>query len=225
MTPPDLRVNSMVAGLGPGVLGASAPAVQLVLQGCTIGCPGCTSPHTHAAGGGRQMPQAALLQVLQGLHQRGQLARLTVTGGEPTEQAGPLQTFLGRVRERFSDTEVVLYSGRTWAALQRHFHGLVAQCDVVVAGPFVANRPPTPLAGSDNQTVHLLTPRAERLYRDWPQWPLHRVQVNVAETPGHEQRMVLVGIPQRALAPALAQRRAAPDGASPATPITTETPR
>jgi len=195
-----LQVAAVACGLAPGVLGATGPATQLVLQGCRIGCPGCTSLHTHAAMGGRQMTVAVLLQLMHRLHGQGQLARLTLTGGEPTEQAPALERLLASFTQAFPQTEVVLYSGRSWRALQRHFAPLVAHCDVVVAGPFVSDRPPTPMAGSDNQTVHLLTPRAERLYRDWQRWPMHRVQLSVTPVPDGMQQMLMVGIPQRQVA-------------------------
>ena len=219
-----LRVASIATGLGRGVLGASAPGVQLGLQGCTIGCPGCTSVHTHSTAAGRLMPLAELMRLMQHLHQRGQLARLTVTGGEPSEQAPALQSFLSGFCQSFPATEVVLYSGRTWAALQRHFPGLVELCDVVVAGPFKAHLPPTPMAGSDNQTVHLLTPRAERLYRDLPQWPLHRVQLSVSRAEDGMQRMLMVGIPQRAVATVLEQRHPPVQAPSDPQPLTRQTP-
>ena len=103
--------------------------------------------------------------------------------------------------------------------MQRHCPGLLALCDVVVAGPYVAHRPPTALAGSDNQTVHLLTPRARQLYDGWQQWPMHRVQLSVTPQAGHAHRMLMVGIPQRSVAPALAERLSNPHNAAcPAAP-------
>jgi len=209
MKTPHLRLVTIAAGLAPGVLGATGPGVQIVTQGCTIDCPGCTSSHTHSSSGGREKPLKELLQLMEALHSRGQLARLTVTGGEPTEQAPALQAFLTSFTLSFPEAEVVLYSGRTWPALQREFASVVALCDVVVAGPFVAHRPSTSLTGSDNQTVHLLTERARRLYHDWPSWPVHRVQLSVQSSADGAQRMLMVGIPQRGLAPMLSRRQEA----------------
>lgn len=109
-----LRVATVAHGLAPGVLGATGPGGQLVLQGCGIGCPGCTSQHTHSPTGGRVMPVTALVRLMRRLHGHGQLRRLTVTGGEPTEQAPALQAFLALFTRAMPACEVVLYSGRPW---------------------------------------------------------------------------------------------------------------
>ena len=41
---------------------ANGPGVRFVvwLQGCTLGCPGCFNPSTHAAAGGRELDLASL---------------------------------------------------------------------------------------------------------------------------------------------------------------------
>lgn len=196
-TIPSLRINNMVHGLQPGVLGATANRVQITLQGCShTKCPGCTSPHTHDAAGGRAVPVTRLLSWMQSLPHMG---GLTVSGGEPTDQADALAHLLKVFREAFPEAEVVLYSALLWPRLQLNHAQLIELCDVVVAGPYVASLPPTPLAGSANQTVHLLTPMAERLYAGWENWPLHCVQV--ASLP-RENKVLMVGIPSRAMSSA-----------------------
>ena len=196
-TMPSLRINNMVHGLQPGVLGATGNRLQITLQGCShTKCPGCTSPHTHDAAGGRAVPVTRLLSWMQSLPRVG---GLTVSGGEPTDQADALAHLLKQFRTRFSHAEVVLYSALLWPKLQRNHAHLIELCDVVVAGPYVASLPPTPLAGSANQTVHLLTPMAERLYAGWKSWPLHRVQVG--QLP-QAHKVLMVGIPSRAMSKA-----------------------
>jgi anaerobic ribonucleoside-triphosphate reductase activating protein len=197
MTAPDtryLRLNTAAHGLQRGVLGATSYRGMLTMQGCTHAkCPGCTSRHTWDANGGYLVPVSRLMRWMRSLPR---LDGLTLTGGEPTDQADALIALLKAFRPAFPDAEVVLYSALLWPRLQREFAGLVALCDVVVAGPFVANLPPTPLAGSNNQTVHLLTPLAERLYAGWQSWPLHRVQVSQS---GSQDSALVVGIPSRAM--------------------------
>lgn len=195
-----LRINAMASGLASGVLGWAGHGAELVVQGCHIGCRDCVSPHTHSSRAGRVVSVADLMQWLQGLHQCGQLERLTLTGGEVSEQAVAVQALLAQFVKAFPQVEVVMYSGLTWRALQRRFSALVAPCDVVVAGPYVAHRAATALAGSNNQTVHLLTTRARERYRHWRQWPLHRVQLLPAQGEAGPQRVLLVGIPSRPLA-------------------------
>lgn len=189
-----LRLNTAAHGLRRGVLGATDHRVMLTLQGCSHNkCLGCTSPHTWDANGGRLLPVGGLVRWMQSLPR---VEGLTITGGEPTDQAETLIALLRQFRTTFPNAEVVIYSALLWPRLQQQHAALVAQCDVVVAGPFVASLPATPLAGSDNQTVHLLTPLAERLYADWKAWPVHRVQIGIARAPSE---VLMVGIPSRAL--------------------------
>lgn len=193
-TTTSLRVNNIVHGLQPGVLGATANRVQITLQGCShTKCPGCTSPHTHDAAGGRAVPVTRLLNWMRSLPQVG---GLTVSGGEPTDQAAALTYLIKEFHNTFPDAEVVLYSALLWSRLKRQCVQLIELCDVVVAGPYVANLPPTSLAGSSNQTLHLLTPKAVQLYAGWENWPLHRVQVGNLPK---DKKVLMVGIPSRAM--------------------------
>lgn len=189
-----MRVNSMSYGLQPGVLGATADRWQLLLQGCShLKCPGCTSLHTHDPSGGRRVSTEQVLAWIQAMPHVG---GLTISGGEPSDQAVSLVTLLQGFRIAHPNAEVVLYSALLWPRLQRQHAALISLCDVVVAGPYVASLPPTPLAGSSNQTVHLLTPLAKQLYAGWRSWPLHRVQLgNTASA----DKVVMVGIPSRAM--------------------------
>lgn len=191
---PALRLNAAAHGLQRGVLGATDHRVMLTLQGCShTKCPGCTSPHTWDANAGRLVSVSGLIKWMKSLHR---VDGLTITGGEPTDQAAALSDLLQRFRGAFSDAEVVLYSALLWPRLQKQHASLLAMCDMVVAGPYLAALMPTPLAGSANQTVHLLTPLAERLYAGWEGWPLHRVMVSATQRP---EQALMVGIPSRAM--------------------------
>jgi anaerobic ribonucleoside-triphosphate reductase activating protein len=199
--PLHLRLNAAAHGLNRGVLGATDHRVMLTLQGCShTKCPGCTSSHTWDAKGGRLMPVNGLIRWMQSLPR---LDGITITGGEPSDQADALTGLLKQFRAVFPAAEVVLYSALLWRRLQQHHAQLIDLCDVVIAGPYVASLPPTPLAGSSNQTVLLLTPMAERLYAGWENWPLHRVQVSNLS---RQNKVLMVGIPSRAMsnAPILA---------------------
>lgn len=192
-----LRVNTAHYGLKAGVLGATNDRALLVTQGCShVKCPGCTSPRTWSADGGELTTVDALLAWMKRLPR---LAGLTITGGEPTDQSAALVVLLEAFRKAFPAAEVVLYSALTWKKLGKYHAELVDLCDVVIAGPFVRGLPPTPLAGSSNQTVHLLTPRAEHLYAGWQDWPLHQMQIK-QKRPGE---LLLVGIPSRDMPAAL----------------------
>lgn len=194
--PLHLRLNAAAHGLRRGVLGATDFRVMLTFQGCShTKCPCCTSPHTWDAKGGRLIPINGLIRWMQSLPR---VDGITITGGEPSDQAEALAGLLQQFRTAFPTAEVVLYSALLWKRLQQHHAQLIDLCDAVVAGPYVVSLPPTPLAGSSNQTVHLLTPMAERLYAGWATWPMHRVQVgNLPQ----EKKVLMIGIPSRAMGP------------------------
>lgn len=185
-----LRLNQVVFGLGPGVLGASANRMGVWTQGCSLRkCPGCSSTHTWSPTGGKAVTVEALLKLAhaQALPPSG----LTVSGGEPTDQVEGVTTLITGFRKTFPGAEVVLYTGLNWPVLVGRFPELAAQLDVAVTGPFVRTREASPLAGSINQEVHLLTPLAKRLYRDWRDWPRHTLQIGRAKA----EQLVTVGIP------------------------------
>lgn len=185
-----LRVNQVAFGLAAGVLGASAGRMGVWTQGCSLPkCPGCASRHTWSSDGGKEMPIATLLRLARA--QRTAPSGLTVSGGEPSDQADAVAALAAGFRGAFPGAELVLYTGLPWRTVETRFAALVGQFDVVVAGAFARTRPATALAGSSNQQVRLLTPLARVLYADWPRWPLHAVQV----APDSGDRLVTVGIP------------------------------
>jgi anaerobic ribonucleoside-triphosphate reductase activating protein len=103
-------------------------------------------------------------RLLPGLERYG---RLTISGGEPFDQPDALAELVGRLRRRL-DPEVLVYSGRTLAELEADpaSRPLLEGADLLVAGPF-DERATDVLRwrGSDNQAVHLLSPRAQRYRR------------------------------------------------------------
>ncbi|EGV32674.1 Radical SAM domain protein [Thiorhodococcus drewsii AZ1] len=186
----QLRVHQVAFGLGSGVLGASPRRMGVWTQGCSLRkCPGCASRQTWSSEGGKALSVESLLRMAraQGRPPSG----LTVSGGEPTDQAAGVTALVAGFRAAFPGSEVVLYTGLQWRPLVAGFPMLVALLDVAVVGPYARTREATPLAGSTNQEVRLLTPLAQRLYQGWRDWPQHRVQVGQVDS----QRLVTVGIP------------------------------
>lgn len=186
----NLRVNQIAFGLKWSVLGASPYRMGVWTQGCSLRkCPGCSSRHTWARTGGFMVGIEALLRLAQ--QQATPPSGLTVSGGEPTDQAEGVTALISGFRTKFPGSEVILYTGLSWPELAERHPVLVALLDVAVTGPFRRAREATALAGSDNQDVVLLTPLARRLYRDWRAWPRHVLQIGQ----GGEGRLVTIGIP------------------------------
>lgn len=162
------------------------------VQGCNIGCPGCCSTDSWSGAGRRLEVQAIIDWALQ--HQPNP-AGLSISGGEPSLQASAVTELIHAFREAFCAVEVdaLLFSGLPFLKLERRFPELVASCDAICAGPYVAHLPPRPLRGSSNQTLHLQTELARRRYADVDTWPIHRMQAAF-----NKDHVVTVGIPNQA---------------------------
>jgi anaerobic ribonucleoside-triphosphate reductase activating protein len=150
-------VNLRVHGIDPRSR-ANGPGVRFVvwLQGCTLGCPGCFNPATHATDGGREMAIAELAARLAAARVEG----LSLSGGEPFQQAAGALALCEAARALGLST--LAFSGYTLAEIAGVPGGpaLLAQLDVLVDGRYVAGeRLATGLRGSANQRIHLLTNR------------------------------------------------------------------
>lgn len=143
-----------VTGLGPG------SRVVLWLRGCTLRCKGCMTAELWAPGRPSPIEPLAgqLCDALEGCD------GLTVSGGEPFQQAPCLWKLLFALRQR-REVEVLVYSGYTLEELRampdRHVARLLQMTDLLVDGRFEESQGNS-LAwrGSDNQRLHLLSSSA-----------------------------------------------------------------
>jgi len=140
---------------------ANGPGARAVVwvQGCSLGCPGCFNPKTHPPTGGELVPVDDLFGRFAVLGDR--IEGVTVSGGEPLEQCGPLARFLRMVKARTS-LSVIVFTGLTWAEVKtlEDAADLLSHIDVLIAGRYeAARRLARDLRGSANQTVHFLSDR------------------------------------------------------------------
>lgn len=143
----DLVNDSIVDG--PGI------RFTVFTQGCPHRCPGCHNPQTHDPHGGRMIDIDTIYQKIAA---NPLLDGLTLSGGDPFEQAAPLAALCARVRTL--GLNIWAYTGYTWEALQARpaddpVHALLTQIDVLVDGPFIlAQRSlEIPFRGSANQRL------------------------------------------------------------------------
>jgi anaerobic ribonucleoside-triphosphate reductase activating protein len=89
---------------------------------------------------------------------------VTISGGEPFEQPQALTELLTGIRSR-ANCNVLVYSGKVFEQLEQHpliGSGLI---DALISDPFELDTPQTKaLRGSDNQRLHLLTPRGAEAF-------------------------------------------------------------
>lgn len=152
------RVAHPVTVLGPG------RRLGVWVQGCHIGCAGCGSIDTWDPCGGQALDTETLAPDLAEIIVSDRLTGLTLTGGEPTEQADALADLVRRIRAILDaqadpwELDVLVFTGRTARAAQRSAGALWAVADVAICGPYRADKPSTvPLVATSNQVMVTLT--------------------------------------------------------------------
>mgnify|MGYP001609705539 CR=1 FL=1 len=143
-----------VTSLGPG------ERVALWVAGCSKRCPGCITPQLLTARSGHVVSVDVLLSRLLALPAA--LHGVTISGGEPTDQAPAIAELAKKLRRRRSHWTFISYSGYTLAEVRNDARRstILEAVDVLIDGPFAQRVAPThPLAGSGNQVVQALTPR------------------------------------------------------------------
>ena len=130
------------------------------MQGCTLGCPGCFNPTTHAADAGREVPIA---EIVEQLAATSSIEGISLSGGEPLQQPEASLALLVAARELGLST--LAFSGYSIDEIRALPFGpeILAQLDVLIDGRYVAGeRLATGLRGSANQRIQLLTSRYTR---------------------------------------------------------------
>ncbi|MBN1510082.1 MAG: radical SAM protein [Sedimentisphaerales bacterium] len=149
----------------------NGPGVRSVVwvQGCTIGCPGCFNPHTHTHEKRHLFDPELLGRQLASIPSIG---GLTLSGGEPFEQAGACALLAETVRA--ADRSVMVFTGYPYELLrssgQPDIQRLLRAVDLLVAGPYVQalKTDGTMWQASRNQSVHVLTDRLADAVRRHP---------------------------------------------------------
>lgn len=155
---------------------ANGPGARYVIwmQGCTLGCAGCFNPSTHPAAGGQLRPVSELLAELAVAAKADvaaaktdgtagatpQIEGLTLSGGEPMQQAEAAAALLAGARALGLST--LVFSGYTREEILELPHGpaALASIDVLVDGRYRSTeRLGEGLRGSRNQRILLLSDR------------------------------------------------------------------
>ncbi len=155
------RDHLRVAQLVPGSR-SEGPEVRfcLWLQGCELRCPGCCNPEMFdfESPAATEMPVADLVDRIRATPG---IEGITLLGGEPFHQAPAAGHLAAKVHDL--GLGVVVFSGYHLEALadQPLAAELLAHTDLLIAGPYIAAQRSMarPWVGSDNQQVHLLSPR------------------------------------------------------------------
>ena len=153
MTPPD---TIRLYGTAPDSI-VDGPGLRyaVFVQGCSHGCPGCHNPDSQPCAGGTVR---AIADVVAEIAANKLVQGVTISGGEPFEQAAACAALARQVRELGLD--VWTYSGYRYEQLAEGIpdpaaRDLLDQTDVLVDGPFVQAQHSyqLPWRGSRNQRL------------------------------------------------------------------------
>ena len=166
-TAAELRIHSFLPtsqANGPGLRSV------LWLQGCSLACPGCFNPETHAFNAGTVTPVTQVFDWIEQLCQ--DTEGLTISGGEPLFQIRPLIKLLQLVRKH-TGLSTLLFTGFTIeeAVKMPNFKELSCCLDVIIAGRYKEDqRLARNLIASSNKTIQFYTDRyADQDFQDIPQ--------------------------------------------------------
>lgn len=193
------RALAPVSTLGPG------SRLGLWVQGCTLACPGCASQDTWDTSRGSWWSVGRLVGVVEQEIQRSGITALSVTGGEPLQQADAVAELLRAVRPLLTGgVPVLLFTGYAPTAARARAPWLDELCDVVIAGRY---RPelagPHALVATSNQTVLCRDDSVRQEFMQWQDSVPNRLEVTVDD---HD--LYLVGVPRPGDLPAFEQAMA-----------------
>jgi len=169
----------------------NGPGERFVLwvQGCSLHCPGCWNPATWSS---RPNQMIAPLDLAEVIVSTPRIEGLTLTGGEPFEQAAELAPLAARVRGH--GRSVMVFTGYELGELVTDAHqALMVSCDILVTGRYRRAERSLGLAwrGSANQRIHFLTDR----YGPASMPATSECEVHIAA----DGRLTLTGFPPPAL--------------------------
>ncbi|MEU6506151.1 4Fe-4S single cluster domain-containing protein [Streptomyces sp. NPDC046942] len=216
----ELRIDGThypLETLGPG------KRLGIWFQGCSLACPGCMSRHTWDPAAGTAGTVAELLALWRRALADG-ADGLTVSGGEPLQQAAALATLLAGAahlrdearRGGSGPADVLVYTGYEPGELPPERYRALAGADAVITGRFRIAEP-TRLAwrGSANQRIVPLTPLGALRYA--PHLAREPAGPRLQAAPGEDGRLRVYGVPLRGELAAL-ERRLRQDGVALAEP-------
>ena len=155
------RLLYPVTALGPG------KRLALWVAGCGRRCPNCANPELWERRAEQKISVDRLLPVLERLLREKKPEGITVTGGEPFEQAAALTALLDGLSGRPRD--VLIYSGclREELLRQPERRALLERAAVLIDGEYrqEENEASLALRGSGNQRIWFQEPGLEARYR------------------------------------------------------------
>ena len=130
--------------------------VSLWTAGCSVHCKECQNQQTWDFNSGIPFDENALQELYEALN-KPYIKGLTLTGGNPIDNASDILYICKTVKEKFPTKDIWLYSGYTFEQIQEREIGtyILEYIDVLVDGPYIDEQRDITLKwrGSKNQRI------------------------------------------------------------------------
>lgn len=142
----------------PDIANGTGCRVTLWFSGCFHKCPGCHNEHTWSYSQGKKVDDSTIEELAKWL-EKPYIKGLTLSGGDPlansTYVMGELEKFVKKIKERFPDKDIWVYTGYYFEDLRQDQLDVLKYCDVLVDGPYVQELRDLslPFRGSSNQRI------------------------------------------------------------------------
>lgn len=180
------RILSPVYALGPEA------RIALWVKGCSKNCSGCMSTDLQDMNG-EKVEEDSLAKAVLHLAKMNDIKSLTISGGDPFEQAESLKKFLSIIRGYFKD--ILVYTGFTLEEIMQGASGqngidCLDLIDVLIDGRYeeANNMADCVLRGSTNQNINFLNKNVEEIYLEYMR------KGRMVETFLHNDETIVVGI-------------------------------
>ena len=133
---------------GPGI------RVSLFVQGCNRHCDGCFNPETWDYDKG-QIFNRRIQELFLDLGKEKRITGFSILGGEPLDQDERMLELIKKIKERYPDKTIWMWTGHTYEDLTDKQMEIVKLIDVLVDGPFIISQkcPGKRFRGSMNQRI------------------------------------------------------------------------
>lgn len=176
-----------IHSLGPG------ERVGLWVQGCSKNCFGCISKELQLFDSKKDIPVELITNMIIKESSRTNCRRLTISGGDPFEQAEELFVLLSKLRDYFVD--ILVYTGYTIEEINMSdtMHRCLEYIDVLIDGRYIEsdNTGSSRLCGSNNQKIIFLNSQLKNEYIEYDKTE------NLLESFLHNDKVITIGIQRR----------------------------
>lgn len=171
------RILYPVHALGPG------ERLGIWVQGCNRRCIGCANPEFWDTNKGN-IPIQILISLVNSAFKHYQLDGITISGGEPMQQAGDINSLLNAIKPYCND--VLLYTGYSIEELRQmgneDIDAVLQKVAVIVDGPYIKELNKREIIrGSSNQHIHILRNDLRKKYEEYMQVSRHIIDNFIVE--------------------------------------------